>query len=216
MKGFSAERLTGKVTGILKVGEGSFLGWVEFSAGQDGGPRTRGVPAEPEKEPGGWKVQYTFGEHPAVGRVPHSSAFCLARPAAALFSLRVPPPLAPACRLPPASPLLLRLLGNGSPSVTWEVPGRGETELLLLPLTELECPMPGALRLCPHPLPTWKAWRGHGMGPVCSLGWRESHLQLCQPFSKGQSPLSSPPAVLQRDPCWQDFGVQGRSLSIEE
>lgn len=42
-KGFLTERLMGKLTRVLKVGEGSFFGWLEFSVGQDGGPRTRGV-----------------------------------------------------------------------------------------------------------------------------------------------------------------------------
>lgn len=42
-KGFLAERLPEKLPSVLKVGESSFFGWVEFSAGPDGGPRTRGV-----------------------------------------------------------------------------------------------------------------------------------------------------------------------------
>lgn len=37
-KGFLAERLMGKLTEVLKVGEGSFFGWVKFSVSQDEGP----------------------------------------------------------------------------------------------------------------------------------------------------------------------------------
>lgn len=118
---------------------------------------------QPEKEPGSWKTHRISGEHPVVGMVPHSSAFGLALPAAALLYLES------------STPLLPHLLGNCPSSLT---EGTGETELLLPPLTELEGPVPGALQTL-HPTPTpWEAWRGPGMGLASSLGWREPRLQL--------------------------------------
>lgn len=191
-KGFLAERLMGKLTRVLKVGEGSFFGWVEFSVGQDGGPWTRGVQAEglAREGPGGWKMQRIFEEHPLVGD--SVSQQCLwPGPASSSSSLlKVPPP-----------PLLPHLLGTCSSSVI--LGALRETEILLPPLTELEGPMPGALQaLCatPHSLSRILEWTWHGDhnpvlgggGFISSSGFKSHPLKIKAPSSSPSCSAEGP------------------------
>lgn len=202
LEGFLAERLTWKFRGF-KGGKGPSLG-VKLPAGLDGGPRKGGAQAEggAEKEPGGWKTQRTFGEHPVVGMVPHSSAFGLALPT--LFSLGSAPPhpkptfcLLGTC---PSSETLGGTRGDQDIASTFDRAGGSRAR----------CPSGSAP---PAPAPG-KLGEDMVWGPASSFVWREPHLQLWlhQSRSKGQSPLPAA-AVLQSSPCGQDFGVQGRSPS---
>lgn len=132
--------------------------------------------------------------------VPHSSAFGLALPA--LFSLGPHPPHPAFCLLGtcPSSVTLGVTRGDRDVASTFDRAGGSHARCP----SDCAPPAPG-----PGKLGEDTVW-----GPVYSLVWREPHLhlQFHQSRSKGQSPLP-PPAVLQRGPCWQDFGVQGRSPS---
>ena len=125
--------------------------------------------------------------------MPHSSAFGLAL--AALLSLGSPHPSS-------------YFLGTYPSSVTLEI--LGETQILLPPLTGLAGPTPGVLQaLRPQPLllrSLERTLRGPASRLVCGGSLSSSSHAL-----KGKVP--APPAVLQRGPRRQDFGVQGRPPS---